>query len=436
MNTAQPSTPARNLAIDFYRVFGVVMIVYGHWLLACMTYSDGTFNRIDPLQVIPFTQWLTWPFQLVPLFFVVGGYAGALSWKRWHDERGGTRQDWIRHRMTRMLGPTGIYVGLVLVVMAVLIPAGVPGANLDFAGWAVALHLWFLAIYTLVTLTTPLAVAAHRRFGLWAVAALTAAVAAVDALTLFGGVPAYLGAVNYLFAWGAFYQLGIAWRGGLMIGRRPVILAVGSAVALALLLGPGPYPPSMIGVTGEAIKNTTPPTVALLAFGFAQAGLAIWAAPVLDRWLRTPFKQRVLAFGNANVMALYLWQLIPAVAVSLVAYPTGLLPQPEVNTTAWWLARLEWLVVLTVVTAAEMVLLAWQRKRVSAPLPTAPVPVPRPLVEPLLYAGGLMVAVALLGFTASGFAPGGHFPVVMAALFAGGTALVALRPKQPAHQLN
>src|SRR6201997_5511749 len=105
--------PVRNLAADFYRVSGVVLIVLGHWLAGSVTYHDGYFGRQNPLLDQPWTQWLTWPFQAVPTFFLVAGYAGAVSWTHRRDTEGESRQTWLRHRLTRVLGPTTLYVGLV-----------------------------------------------------------------------------------------------------------------------------------------------------------------------------------------------------------------------------------------------------------------------------------------------------------------------------------
>ena len=167
----------------------------------------------------------------------------------------------------------------------------------------------------------------------------------------------------------ALYQLGIAWRSGLLAGPRPVLLATGSAVALALLIWLGPYPVSMIGVPGQDLQNSAPPSVAMLAFGCAQAGLVISLAPALNRALRAGPVQRVLARANSNVMALYLWHMIPVVIVAVVGYPAGLLPQPVEGTAQWWLARLEWVVVLSLVTAVELALVWWGRRFFAAPLP-------------------------------------------------------------------
>jgi hypothetical protein len=291
------------------------------------------------------------------------------------------------------------------------------------------MHLWFLAVYVLVVSLTPSAIAAHRRWGLLVPAALGLGVAAVDAATLVAHVP-YLGWLNYLLCWGALYQLGIAWQGGLLAGRRPVLLATGSGLTLALLIWLGPYPVSMIGVPGQTVDNTTPPTAAALAFGCAQAGLVMTFAPALNRVLQAGLLQRVLAVGNANVMALYLWHMIPVVIVALVGYPAGLLPQPPEGTAQWWLARLEWVVVLGLVTAAEMMLLWWGRRVFAAPLRLLGVPVTEHWLEPVMLTGVAMTAYGLAFVAAQGFAPDGRFPWVAVLVFAAGAALVALRPRQ------
>src|SRR3982074_2848384 len=45
MAEADTARPVRNLAVDFYRAFGVVLIVLGHWLAGSVTYHDGQFGR-------------------------------------------------------------------------------------------------------------------------------------------------------------------------------------------------------------------------------------------------------------------------------------------------------------------------------------------------------------------------------------------------------
>jgi hypothetical protein len=418
---------ARNLAVDFYRVSGVVLIVLGHWLAGSVTYHDGYFGRQNPLVDQPWTQWLTWPFQAVPTFFLVAGYAGAVSWTRRRDTDGVSRQAWLQHRLARVLGPTTVYVGLVSAVVVVLDLRHIAGSTLEYAGWAVAMHLWFLAVYLLVVALTPVAIAAQRRWGLWVPGVLAAGVVVVDAVSLGGHVP-HLGLLNYLLCWGGLYQLGIAWREGLLAGRRPALLLCGSAVALALLIALRLYPVSMIGVPGQALQNTDPPSTAMLAFGCTQAALAMTLAPALNRALRAGFLRRVLTTANSNVMALYLWHMIPVVIVAIVGYPAGLLPQPVEGTAEWWLARLEWVAVLTLVTAVEMVLLYWGRRFFGAPLGMLGTPLTERWAEPIMLAGAAMAAFGLSCIAAGGFAPDGHFPWLTGLIFAVGVLLVALRP--------
>jgi surface polysaccharide O-acyltransferase-like enzyme len=419
--------PARDLAVDLYRVSGVLLIVLGHWLAASVTYHDGYFGRQNPLVDQPWTQWLTWIFQAVPTFFLVAGYAGAVSWTHRRDTQDVSRQTWLRHRLARVLGPTTVYVGLVSAIVVVLDLRRIGGFTLEYAGWAVAMHLWFLAVYLVVVALTPVAIAAQRRWGLLIPGVLAVGVVVVDAVSLGEHMP-HLHLLNYLLCWGALYQLGIAWHEGLLAGLRPALLAAASAVGLALLILLAHYPVSMIGVPGQTLQNTDPPSTAMLAFGCTQAGLVIALAPALNRALRAGFFRRVLTTANRNVMALYLWHMIPVVIVAVVGYPAGLLPQPVEGTAEWWLARLEWVVILTLVTAVEMVLLYWGRRVFAAPLGALGTPLTDRGAEPIMLAGAAMAAYGLAFIAAEGFAPGGHFPWLTGLVFAVGVLLVALRP--------
>lgn len=433
MDHRDATRPARNVAVDYLRASGVVLIVLGHWLASSLTYQDGRFGRQNPLVDQPWTQWLTWGFQAVPTFFMVAGYATAVSWAHRRGDDGFSRQNWLRHRLARVLGPTAVYVAVILAAVAALQITGTAGSVVQYAGWAVAMQLWFLAVYVVVVSSTPIALAAQRRLGLWAPLAMAVAAAVVDVAGLVYHVP-HIGLLNYLFCWGAFYQLGIAWHAGQLAGLRPVVLALGSGAVLALLVGWGHYPVSMIGVPGQQVQNTTPPTMALLAFGCTQIGIGIALVPALNRALRPARLRRVVSIVNDNVMALYLWHMVPVVLVAVVGYPAGLFPQPAEGTAAWWLFRLEWIAILTVVTAVEIALLFWGRRLFAAALPMFAAPISERWAEPLLLAGAALTTYALACFAADGFAPDGRFPWVRALLFAAGAVLVAVRARRPSDQ--
>ena len=151
--------------------------------------------------------------------------------------------------------------------------------------------------------------------------------------------------------------------------------------------------------------------------------------PAVNRVLARGVWPRVLKVGNANVMALYLWHMLPVIIVTPIAYPFGLLPQPPLGSGAWWLARLQWELVLMVVTVVLLSLLSWQRRLFAAPLPTFGLPVPALVTEALLYLGSAACALALALIAATGFAPDGRFPVLPVALFVAGAAMVAVRPR-------
>lgn len=425
MDTTRASSPPREIALDFYRSAAVMCVVIGHWLLSVMTYRDGEFGRDNPLVLLPWTQWLTWGFQVVPVFFAVAGYASAVSWSR--RDVSTSRQDWVRRRVARTLGPTAVYAGFVLVVMAVLRAVGIDGSVLELGGWAVAMHLWFLAVYLMVVSLTPVAVAAHQRFGIAVPAALAGCLIVVDVIGIATGHQG-IRMLNYFFCWAAIYQLGIAWHGGLARRRLLLTMAVLAAAALPLLVTWGPYPIPMIGVPGDRVENSAPPSVALLALAAVQIGVLFAIVPALNRVLARGVWPKAIAIANNNVMALYLWHMLPVIVVTVVAYPAGLLPQPPLGSGTWWLARIEWELVLAVVTAALLCLLFWQRRLFAAPIPTAAAPLPAPVAETLLYVGTAGCALALSLLSANGFAPHGGFPVLAVALFVTGALLVAVRP--------
>ena len=421
---AQP--PARELSADLYRVVAVAIIVIGHWLLSAVTYRDGHFGYDEVLAELPWTHWLTWFFQVVPVFFVVGGYANAASWTRWRAEER-LRRDWLRHRCAGILGPATAYVASMWAVVAVSSGSGLAASQLAMPMWVVALQLWFLPVYLAVAALTPLAVAAQHRWGLKVPAALAAAVAVVDVVTRVGHVP-LLGSVNYALCWGAIHQFGVAWFGGALRGRRAGLLALGGATVLVTVVALGRYPVSMIGVRGQSIQNTTPPNVALLALAAVQAGLLVAAAPAVTARLRRARWLPQLALANQNAMALYLWHMVPVVVVALACYPTGWLPQPELGSGTWWLWRLGWIVVLTLVTAGELTLLWFGRSFFARPTPAVAIRLPARWSEPMLVAGTVLAAGALWRFSSTGFAPGGHLPLPGMLSYAAGIILVSLYP--------
>lgn len=427
---ADTAAPARNLSVDYYRVSGVALIVFGHWLLSSITYRNGEFGLEQPLVDIPWTQWLVWLMQAVPVFFVAAGYATAVSWAHWRDTGRMSRQDWVRRRLSAALGPTGAYLAFIWTLMIIAKLVGAPDTVLDYAGWAVAMQLWFLAVYALVVYLTPVVVAAFRRWGLWVPATLGLGVAVVDLLSIVGKVP-YLHWANYLLCWGAMYTIGIAWHAGRFDERRRPLLMLGvSAVMLAVLIGWGPYPVCMIDIPGQPIQNSSPPSLAMFFFGCAQAGIAISLGTLVTRAMSGRRTRRILSVANTNVMALYLWHMVPVVVVAAIAYPLGLLPQYPEDSGPWWAMRGVWVLILAVVTAGLMLTLFKLRRIFAASLPEIRVGWSPRWTDLTLFAGVALAAYGITVVSAAGFAPHGVIPWHSVIAFAVGAVLVAVQPRR------
>ena len=74
---AAKAPPERNRYVDFLRAFSILAVVVGHWLVAAPYMQDGAVQGGHLLGILPWTQWLTWGFQVMPLFFLVGGYSNG-----------------------------------------------------------------------------------------------------------------------------------------------------------------------------------------------------------------------------------------------------------------------------------------------------------------------------------------------------------------------
>jgi hypothetical protein len=248
--------------------------------------------------------------------------------------------------------------------------------------------------------------------------------------------------LNYLFVWGSMHQWGFSWQDGSMTSPRwrPYLLAAGGVALLAGLVTSRTFMADMVGS-----GNTNPPSIALLAFAAAQAGLVLAAEPWASGLLARERLWQPVRRLNSLVMNVYLWHFVPAIVIAVAFYPTGLLPQPAVGSGEWFALRLAWFALLTAVLV-PLVIAVTQAER---PMIRLPVGLGRPGPwSPLLLLTGLVVSsVGLARLAISGFAPGGRPPgLILAACVAGlvatlftgrapaeGTGRQALPPDLPKH---
>ena len=342
---------SRNRYVDFLRAMSIGAVILGHWLVAAPFVSGGELSLSNMLEHQPWTQWLTWVFQVMPVFFVVGGYSNGASWKA--AQRDGRRYGhWLQGRLQRLLGP-------ILPLLVVWAALGATGRQLGVSpemvkgGSQMALiPVWFLAVYVMVVVAVPVTYAAWRRFGLWSFWGLVV-LATVDDTLFFGADLRAVGWLNYGFIWLAVHQLGYAWRDGQLAGpRRALPWAVGGALVLVGLVTIGPYPLSLVSVPGEEVSNTLPPKLPMLALGVVQAGLLLSAGGLLRRWLTRAVPWTATVLVNGMIMTIYLWHLTAMtliIGLALLVGGVGLTLEP--GSATWWATRPVWMAILVAVLA-------------------------------------------------------------------------------------
>ena len=344
---AAQTPPERNRYVDFLRAASICVVILGHWLVVALYTADGQMVISDALSLIPWTRWLTWLLQVMPIFFLVGGYVNGLGWQSAQQRQEGYAS-WLTGRLHRLINP-------VLPVLAVWTLFGLGAvlfdadrALLKIASQFALLPAWFLVVYILVVLLVPLAHRAWQRYGFASFWALAGAAVLVDLLALGVGWR-ILGWLNYLFVWLAVHQLGFAWQAGRMAApRRCLLWAAGGITALIALVTLGPYPVSMVTVAGEEISNSLPPNLTLLALGVCQSGLLLALEKPARRLLERGALWTATVLINGIIMTIFLWHVTTLLLVSGLALLTGVGLTFFPGTAAWWLTRPLWIAALAV----------------------------------------------------------------------------------------
>lgn len=368
-------TPSRRERyVDLLRALAITLVVLGHWLTTVVVYGrSGQLTGYDALPELRWAYPLTWVFQVIPVFFLVGGFANAASLTT-HRARGGIATEWLLGRSARLIRPTTILLVTLAVGSLLARLVGTDPAEIRTAVSFATIPLWFLSAYVAVVALTPIMYPLHRRFGFVVPLVLVALVAAGDLGRLFG--PGPLSGANFLFGWLVIHQIGFAWydsyattaaesdgakadpgigRGGLLAHRLPlgwpvaVALLIVGLVALLLLTVLGPYPVTMLMVPGERLDNSSPPSLALLALATLQLGIILLLRGPAERWLRRRGPWRAVIGMNAVVLTIFLWHLSAVLLLVGALNAVHWLPAPPLGTASWWAWRLPWLLALAVV---------------------------------------------------------------------------------------
>ncbi len=350
LELARKAPPTRNRYVDLLRAASIVVVVLGHWLLfAPEMLPDGPVFR-NLLSATTRTHYLTWALQVMPIFFMVGGYANAAGWRS-AQHRGEPYGAWLRARLRRLLIPVLPLLAVWAVAAFLLMQAAVDPDMIRVASQAALVPVWVLATYVAVVALTPITLQAWERYG-WSAIVVTGAMAGlVDLLSLgFGiGVAAY---VNYLFVWCTVHSLGYAWADSRIGGvtQRLTASAFGLTTTAALVVF-GPYPVAMVGLDTAGVTNSQPPKVTLVALAVFQVGLLLAVEGPVRRWLGQERVWGGVVLLSSRIMTIYLWHMTAMVAlVGVLLLLDGLGLSAAVDTAPWWLTRPLWLAVLALAT--------------------------------------------------------------------------------------
>jgi hypothetical protein len=423
--------PERNRWVDYLRAVSILAVVCGHWLMAGLYVDEaGQLQRGDLLSVSTWAAWLTWMFQVMPVFFLVGGYSNGVSWdatlRKAEPGQIGKYRDWFAARVQRLINPTFPLLLLWAVLAVILTQLGFPREQIRMATEAALIPVWFLAVYLLVTGCTPLMYWAWKRFGWVSFAWFIPAAALTDWLTFTAEVP-YVNFTNFLWVFLAIHQLGFAWREGRFDNRLFALgwFVVGLGVLVSITVY-GFYPVAMVSAPGE-LSNSLPPTLALFALGVAQVGLVLALEPLGRRMLDNATLWTATVLMNGMIMTVYLWHLTAFVLVMTVCWVLlggfGLDTVP--GSGAWWAVRPVWFAIYIIVLLPMIAVFARHERSFSPARGGRTVPKVRVVAGVLLICVGL-AATAGVTITSPDSLSGIRFSVVLAPFL--GAALMGFGP--------
>src|SRR6476646_9740775 len=304
----------RDRFIDAVRAGSLLVVVLGHWLMATVTVDGGRVAGGNALSAVPALQPATWVLQVMPLFFIAGGFSNLTVW-RCLRRRGAGYPAYLQGRLVRLLRPTLVFVLFWQLALPVAAALGLPQDRLDLIGLLLGQPLWFLGVYVATTALAPALLRWHERSAVPPLLVLAVGAVVVDWFRFWRGME-NVGYLNLALVWLFAQQLGFWYAEGRFAAwRRAALWAVvgGCVVALTLLTTLGPYPVSMVGLPGET-SNMTPPTVCLLV------------RPRLSAALQRPRPWAAVVRFGAMAMTTYLWHLSVLVLAYVGLISAGVTP--------------------------------------------------------------------------------------------------------------
>lgn len=343
-------TAGRSRAIDVVRIGSMATVVVMHAMMVGASRSESGGLTVAP--ALLGESWFapaTWVLQVMPLFFLAGGFSALTAWRRMRA-RGAHWSELVAARVHRLAFPAAVMLGATVLALTAALLLGAEPSVVAQAGYRIGQPLWFLAVYLGVSALVPLLVYHHERHPVLLLGGLVAGVIAVDAVRSATGAEGS-GFLNLTLVWPLCAVLGFWYHDGFASTWSRRRLCAGLAIPLAalfLLTVPGNYHPDMI-------VNLNPPTVALLLLAAAQFFALRLASPAIEAWAGR--HARLVAGGNAHAMTIYLWHMPVALALVALQFAAGW-AMPAAHSLGWWLSRPLWLATLAAAVVAAALLIA------------------------------------------------------------------------------
>ncbi|MEY3407821.1 MAG: hypothetical protein RL038_882 [Actinomycetota bacterium] len=369
-SAAGKNSGTRIRQLDLIRAVSIWVVVIAHAFMGVVVWGkDISLNNL--LAVFPNLQILSWFLQVMPLFFIAGAAANALSFRS-GSARNQPYSVWLYRRSSRLLAPVIWYL-MAIILLSFGLTAIFDGVVVQYFLNLSTQLLWFLGVYLLMTALTPLWVTLAKNFTT-AAGLIFVAVVVVDIFRFQN--PAF-GLANFVFGWGLISLTGV-WLleqlSQVSITNRNLLISISILLAIEIsLVILQIYPLSLVGLPGAEFSNMAPPSALLVLHGILQA--LLWIR--FKTWLETlTNKPKVWQFSistNLAAMSIYLWHLPILMGLHSLLNALGIkLHTPTTDSfSAWYFVELLFLILLTITLVQAWIQYAYLLENLIPKIPTS-----------------------------------------------------------------
>jgi hypothetical protein len=319
---AHEVTAQRDRTIDAIRALSLLLVVVGHTVMGMVYWGENNVVLGNLLAIDTRLHWLTWLFQIMPVFFIAGGAANFLS----IQSKDITYSTWLYKRISRLLSPTLTYLAIMIVLGW--------GLGYIFNDSFMRIYLlmvtqllWFLGVYILCTALFPLLLKIPRYIG---VVVLILAVVSIDILRF--QLNEVLGILNFLFVWLLIMLMGTFFVRPLSKIFNLIAFFLLLATELLLVLN-GIYPVSLVGLPSDEFSNVAPPTVLMALHGMLFLTILSLTKPLISHLSTRERIWNSVVSINAGAMTIYLWHIPMIMTVALALQALSLSPATSLEGT-------------------------------------------------------------------------------------------------------